>query len=86
MVALRPEPISVRCRPECLLHTPTHLNLPSRGWTGLLRVAGPEHLQGEWWEASTAFDRDYWVVQCLEQTAWVYRDRTSGRWSLHGWF
>lgn len=82
----RPEPISVRTRPQCMLHTPTHVHLPLRGWLGVRRVVGPEHLQGEWWDPHTQFDREYWVVRVQEQTAWLYRDRDSGRWALHGWF
>jgi protein ImuB len=52
---------------------------------GVVALAGPERLAGEWW--SDPFDRDYYRVR-LEQLGdlWVYRDGRDGRLWLHGFF
>jgi len=52
---------------------------------GVVALAGPERLAGEWW--SQPFDRDYYRVR-LEGVGdvWVYRDGRDGRLYLHGYF
>jgi len=52
---------------------------------GVVALAGPERLAGEWW--SRPFDRDYYRVRLEELgDVWVYRDGCDGRLYLHGYF
>lgn len=53
-------------------------------WVSVDRTEGPERLRSDWWRSS-AWSRDYWVVRCDGQTAWIYAD-DRGKWFLHGWF
>lgn len=80
--------------PLTLLPVPEPIAWDSRGGRGLVRgarwqaveaVQGPERLAGEWWGAP--FDRDYWVVRLGDGARWwIFRDRQSGEWRLHGVF
>ncbi|GMV39617.1 MAG: hypothetical protein AMXMBFR64_13330 [Myxococcales bacterium] len=80
--------------PLALLPVPEPIVWDSRGGRGLVRgarwqaveaVLGPERLAGEWWGAP--FDRDYWVVRLGDGARWwIFRDRQSGEWRLHGVF
>ena len=52
---------------------------------GVLALAGPERLAGEWW--SDPFDRDYYRVRVEEMgELWIFRDGRDGRLYLHGFF
>ena len=47
---------------------------------------GPERVCGEWWRREE-FDRDYWTLQLSQgRRLWVFQDRTTQEWWLHGWF
>lgn len=52
--------------------------------TPVRRAAGPERLQGAWWEPEP-MDRDYHRVELADgRVAWIFQDRPSGAWWLHG--
>jgi protein ImuB len=65
-------------RPLWLLPEPRPL-------TGMPRcVAGPERIEGGWWDGLDAM-RDYYVAEGgAGARLWVYRERTSGAWFLQG--
>ena len=47
-------------------------------------VAGPERIEGGWWDGLDA-TRDYYVAEGgAGARLWVYRDRGSGSWFLQG--
>ncbi len=83
-------------RPTRLLHPPrpvvaegeggrlTALRVDGRAH-GVLALAGPERLTGEWW--SDPFDCDYYRVHVEEMgDLWIFRDGRDGRLYLHGFF
>ena len=48
--------------------------------------SGPERIESGWWDNMDAL-RDYYVAQGRNGSRlWVYRDRTSGAWFVHGLF
>ena len=50
------------------------------------RSRGPERVCGEWWR-SEDFNRDYWSLQISQgRRLWVFLDRKTQEWWLHGWF
>jgi len=52
---------------------------------GVLALAGPERLAGEWW--SDPFDRDYYRIRLRDLgDLWIFRDGRDGRLWLHGFF
>jgi protein ImuB len=65
-------------RPLWLLETPRRLR---DGEFTLL--AGPERIEAGWWDGDEA-KRDYFIAQCNESMAWIYRE--AGEWFLHGFF
>ena len=46
-------------------------------------IAGPERIEGGWWDGLDA-TRDYYVAQSGAARLWVYRERGSGHWFLQG--
>jgi protein ImuB len=55
-------------------------------WIDVRGTRGPERLCGEWW-TTAFFDRDYWRLELIDgRQPWVFCDRTSNTWWLHGWF
>ncbi len=47
---------------------------------------GPERIETGWWRGAHV-RRDYHrVVTATGRGCWLFRDRESGRWYLHGWF
>jgi len=75
-------------RPTRLLPIPTPLAQwePSALEPPWPVTAGPERLQGGWWDGRPAA-RDYWVVtDPMGKRSWVYRDHRTGHWYLHGIF
>ncbi len=47
---------------------------------------GPERIETGWWRAQDV-ERDYYRAEWEDGThVWIYRDRRSGRWFLHGFF
>jgi len=48
--------------------------------------SGPERIESGWWDGMDAV-RDYYVAQGRNGSRlWVFRDRTSGAWFVHGLF
>jgi protein ImuB len=76
-------------QPSWLLPQPRplreHQGVPQYG--GALRLKGlPERIEAGWWDG---FDitRDYFVAYSpAGERLWVFRDRRSGSWYLHGLF
>jgi protein ImuB len=59
-------------------------------WRGRYRIVtrawGPERIATGWWRGPDV-ERDYYRAEWEEGThAWIYRDRRTGRWFLHGFF
>lgn len=54
---------------------------------GVTAMDGPERLAGDWWNAGAAFERDYYLVATEEGSRWwIFLDRATGGWHLHGLF
>ncbi|MGB1110281.1 MAG: Y-family DNA polymerase, partial [Gammaproteobacteria bacterium] len=69
-------------RPIWLLPEPHHLG--ELGDTQLLY--GPERIESGWWDGHD-IRRDYWIAQNAQGArCWVFQDRRSRQWYLHGWF
>jgi protein ImuB len=67
-------------RPVWLLDMP----LPLKG--GLILQQGPERIESGWWDGK-GVARDYYVArQAHGATLWVFQERQSKRWYLHGVF
>jgi protein ImuB len=84
------EPLAIAARrPLWLLAVPQPLPIrddrPSYG--GPLRIAGiPERIETGWWDGR-AVARDYYLAHnAAGERLWIYRDRRSGAWYLHGVF
>lgn len=64
---------------------PTWLFYHSREHT-IVDAAGPERIETAWWRGRDV-QRDYFRVTTTEGTQfWVFRERTTGGWQLHGIF
>jgi protein ImuB len=76
-------------RPGWLLPCAQRLPLrQGRPWhTEALSCRGrPERLETGWWDGQRVV-RDYWVAHGDSgRRYWIYQDRASGEWFLHGWF
>jgi len=47
---------------------------------------GPERIETGWWRGPHV-QRDYYRVATREgRRAWLFRERETGKWFLHGWF
>jgi protein ImuB len=76
-----PRPLSVHLKNK----SPTAIEIESH-WLDVGRAQGPERLCGEWWSTGS-FDRDYWRLELKDgRHPWVFCDRSSNTWWLHGWF
>jgi protein ImuB len=93
-----PEPIDRLPRPTLLLPEPRPLRvqldaaddvagLEVEGrWVRVDASVGPERLSGEWWTLDP-FERDYHRVALADgRVGWIFLDRETGDWWLHGWF
>ena len=78
-----PVPMDVQTGPS---GCPRTARLPDRGWVTVSRQVGPERLSGEWWDPEYTWSRDYWVIEVNRCLAWIFQDRRTRRWALHGWF
>jgi len=75
-------------RPVWLLDEPTLLSQqevqPHQG--GLILEQGPERIESGWWDGK-GVARDYYIArQTQGARLWVFRERQSKRWYLHGMF
>jgi protein ImuB len=70
-------------RPLWLLQQPVHLEAEAHcGW----RLRGLERLESGWWDGADVA-RDYFLAETPDgERLWVYRDRRSQNWFLHGLF
>ena len=85
----------LRCRPLRLLRAPQPLSVGHLSAEGLpthvdrspvVRINGPERIESGWWRASDA-KRDYYRLDLANGASlWVFCDRSSDRWFLHGLF
>ncbi len=82
-------PVPKRPRPGWLLPTPKPIPLqnglpwPDEPLHGLSDV---ERIESGWWEGQS-MSREYHVGKGLSgRRYWLFRDRRSGAWFLHGWF
>lgn len=86
-----PAPVSpwIRRRPLWLLREPLPLeHAPARyGFSGPLEVErGPERIEAGWWDGDDV-RRDYFIAAARSaERLWIYRDRRTGGWYLHGIF
>lgn len=69
--------VAAQARPLWLLHQPQILP----GEPDL--ASGVERIESGWWDGGD-WRRDYYVAEWQRQRAWVFRERDSGRWFLHG--
>ncbi len=55
-------------------------------WNGPLKIVyGPERIEDKWWDIPTS--RDYYIAHNRQkQPIWIYQDRYSRRWYVHGLF
>ncbi len=68
-----PRPLATQCNRPCLADKPLALE------------PDPERIESHWW--STPTSRDYFRGHSSDgRHCWVYRDRRSGAWFLHGLF
>ncbi|ROR32363.1 Y-family DNA polymerase [Inmirania thermothiophila] len=75
-----PRPLWLLPRPAAL---PAGADRLPRGWR--LR-RGPERIESGWWDGGD-IARDYYLAENgAGSRGWVFRDRRSGRWYLHGLF
>jgi protein ImuB len=52
----------------------------------ILESVGPERIETGWWRGPHV-QRDYYRASLQDgRKAWLFRERRSGRWFLHGWF
>ena len=75
-------------RPFWLLPEPQaiHEAQGTLNWNGKLTLAyGPERIEDNWW--ATPVSRDYFIARRQDQqTLWIFQDRRSRRWYVHGVF
>jgi len=75
-------------RPVWLLDAPLGISLPEHSHGGLVLEQGPERIESGWWDGR-GVARDYYIArQCGIRGAklWVFQERRSKRWYLHGVF
>jgi protein ImuB len=64
---------------------PIHVVWRERG-RRVMRAWGPERIATGWWRGPDV-ERDYYRAEWDDGThAWIYRDRRTDRWFLHGFF
>ena len=68
-----------RTRPLWLLPHPQPLPNAPAG------IGEPERIESGWWDGADV-RRDYYTIEWHDARAWVFREHTSGRWYLHGWW
>lgn len=76
-------------RPLWLLETPRLILPGNRPLQGFQLIQGPERLETGWWDDAD-ISRDYWIALQTNRSqprhCWLYRERRSGDWYLHGLF
>lgn len=92
---IMPSASRLRCRPLRLLRTPQPLSmqavsaqgLPSRvNQSNVVRISGPERIETGWWRGADV-KRDYYSLDLANgATLWIFLDRDTRHWFLHGVF
>jgi protein ImuB len=73
-------------RPLWLLDAPLPLPDMQRHQSGLTLEEGPERIESGWWDGN-GVARDYYVAhRARGEKLWVFQERQSKRWYLHGMF
>ena len=77
-------------RPLWLLPKPSALRRHDRQllWdtnTPLELLRGPERIGNHWWQ-NTSQERDYYIARHRDGLCWIFRERGSGAWFVHGLF
>lgn len=75
-------------RPVWLLHEPERLRAPDveRLHGGRTQLEGPERIESGWWDGKDVA-RDYYIVrEACGIRLWVFQERRSRRWYVHGVF
>ncbi len=83
-----PEPQQQALRPTWLFDTPLPVQEQRQGlyWRGQLQIlAGPERIEGNWWDTPTA--RDYFMAQRQDYLrVWIFHDLHKQQWFVQGVF
>lgn len=53
--------------------------------TPLELLRGPERIGNHWWQEAPA-ERDYYIARHRDGVCWIFRERDSGNWFVHGLF
>jgi len=73
-------------RPLWLLPEPVPLSLPKARRASFELTSGPERIESGWWDEQEV-GRDYYTAKNAHgQRLWVFRDRRTHSWHLHGLF
>jgi len=73
-------------RPLWLLPEPVPLSLPKAQRASFELTSGPERIESGWWDEQEV-GRDYYTAKNAHgQRLWVFRDRRTHSWHLHGLF
>jgi protein ImuB len=75
-------------RPVWLLDAPLAISLPEHHRCGLVLEQGPERIESGWWDGR-GVARDYYIARGARHHGaklWVFQERRSKRWYLHGVF
>ncbi len=86
---LRAESLESRDRPLWLLQRPVPLNSAGARdhYRGSIELrSGPERIESGWWDEQDVVRDYYTAVSSHGQKLWVFRDRRSRVWHLHGLF
>jgi protein ImuB len=76
-----PRPVWLLDEPALLPQQP--VQLLKDGW---ILEQGPERIESGWWDGS-GVARDYYIARYAQGARlWIFRERQSKRWYLHGMF
>jgi protein ImuB len=75
-----------QARPLWLLTEPVALSPAAARCAALKLCSGPERIESGWWDEHDV-GRDYYTAKNAHgQSLWVFRDRRTRGWFLHGFF
>ena len=98
-IAARDDTLPPGPRPLCLMSRPTEIAVTSLIPDGpplsfryegrphaVVHSVGPERIETGWWRGPHVH-RDYFrILTDTGRGSWLFRDRRTNRWFLHGWF
>lgn len=88
--AVHPRPTLLRTPPMPIRVLSTDGGVPRALGAGsrlqpVVRVEGPETLEGDWWDEQGGYARQYWTIQlACGENLWIFEERD--QWFLHGSF